>query len=75
MSCLINLQTLTSCLTGKEESLLAWRRFVLRLKSVMENDACVEQKNGDAAVDEVKQPTVTAPFRYTKVITDSKNII
>uniref|UniRef100_A0A671XKZ9 Eukaryotic translation initiation factor 4E nuclear import factor 1 n=1 Tax=Sparus aurata TaxID=8175 RepID=A0A671XKZ9_SPAAU len=32
----------------------------------MENDACVEQKNGDAAVDEVKQPTVTAPFRYTK---------
>uniref|UniRef100_A0A671XSR8 Eukaryotic translation initiation factor 4E nuclear import factor 1 n=1 Tax=Sparus aurata TaxID=8175 RepID=A0A671XSR8_SPAAU len=23
-------------------------------------------KNGDAAVDEVKQPTVTAPFRYTK---------
>ncbi|KAM8756096.1 eukaryotic translation initiation factor 4E transporter isoform 3-T7 [Acanthopagrus schlegelii] len=32
----------------------------------MENDACVEQKNGEAAVDEVKQPTVTAPFRYTK---------
>ncbi|TMS19776.1 Eukaryotic translation initiation factor 4E transporter [Larimichthys crocea] len=32
----------------------------------MENDACVEQKNGDAAVDQVKQPTVTAPFRYTK---------
>lgn len=46
--------------------MLAWRRFVLRLKPVMENDACVEQKNGDAAVDEVKQPTVTAPFRYTK---------
>ncbi|XP_036956551.1 eukaryotic translation initiation factor 4E transporter isoform X2 [Acanthopagrus latus] len=32
----------------------------------MENDACVEQKNGEAAVDEVKQPAVTAPFRYTK---------
>ncbi|TKS71357.1 Eukaryotic translation initiation factor 4E transporter [Collichthys lucidus] len=32
----------------------------------MENDACVEQKNVDAAVDQVKQPTVTAPFRYTK---------
>ena len=41
----------------------------------MENDACVELKNGDAAVDEVKQPAVTAPFRYTKVITNSKNII
>ncbi|XP_073325041.1 eukaryotic translation initiation factor 4E transporter isoform X4 [Pagrus major] len=49
-----------------EKSLLAWKLFVLRLKSVMENDACVEQKNGDAAVEEVKQPAVTAPFRYTK---------
>lgn len=26
----------------------------------------MEQKNGEAAVDEVKQPAVTAPFRYTK---------
>ena len=34
----------------------------------MENDACVEQKNGDAAVEPVKQqPAATAPFRYTKV--------
>lgn len=35
----------------------------------MENDACVEQKNGDnTAVDQVKQqPVSTAPFRYTKV--------
>ncbi|XP_049441283.1 eukaryotic translation initiation factor 4E transporter isoform X1 [Epinephelus fuscoguttatus] len=32
----------------------------------MENDACVEQKDGDAAVDEVKQPAAAAPFRYTK---------
>ncbi|KAM9361899.1 eukaryotic translation initiation factor 4E transporter [Symphorus nematophorus] len=33
----------------------------------MENDACVEQKNGDAAVEPVKQqPAATAPFRYTK---------
>lgn len=35
----------------------------------MENNACVEQKNGDnTAVDQVKQqPVSTAPFRYTKV--------
>nr|XP_046239548.1 eukaryotic translation initiation factor 4E transporter isoform X1 [Scatophagus argus]XP_046239549.1 eukaryotic translation initiation factor 4E transporter isoform X1 [Scatophagus argus]XP_046239550.1 eukaryotic translation initiation factor 4E transporter isoform X1 [Scatophagus argus]XP_046239551.1 eukaryotic translation initiation factor 4E transporter isoform X1 [Scatophagus argus]XP_046239552.1 eukaryotic translation initiation factor 4E transporter isoform X1 [Scatophagus argus] len=33
----------------------------------MENDACVVQKNGDAAVDQAKQqPAATAPFRYTK---------
>ncbi|XP_047437769.1 eukaryotic translation initiation factor 4E transporter isoform X3 [Mugil cephalus] len=30
----------------------------------MEKDACVEQKNGDAAVDQ--QPAATAPFRYSK---------
>lgn len=36
----------------------------------MENDGCVEQKNGgDAAVDTAKQqPAATAPYRYTKVI-------
>ncbi|XP_044028506.1 eukaryotic translation initiation factor 4E transporter isoform X1 [Siniperca chuatsi] len=32
----------------------------------MENDACVEQKNGDAALDQVKQPAATAPYRYSK---------
>lgn len=32
----------------------------------MENDACAEQKNGDAAVDQVKQPAAMAPYRYTK---------
>ncbi|XP_053172359.1 eukaryotic translation initiation factor 4E transporter isoform X2 [Scomber japonicus] len=34
----------------------------------MENDGCVEQKNGgDAAVDTAKQqPAATAPYRYTK---------
>ncbi|XP_008283766.1 eukaryotic translation initiation factor 4E transporter isoform X3 [Stegastes partitus] len=33
----------------------------------MEKDACVEQKNGDAAVDQPKQqPAATTPFRYTK---------
>ena len=48
--------------------MLGWKLFVLHLKSVMENDACVEQKNGDAAVEPVKQqPAATAPFRYTKV--------
>ncbi|KAM6947777.1 eukaryotic translation initiation factor 4E transporter isoform 1-T1 [Lycodopsis pacificus] len=31
----------------------------------MENDACVEQKTGDA-VDQVNQPATTAPYRYTK---------
>uniref|UniRef100_A0A3Q0SFD9 Eukaryotic translation initiation factor 4E nuclear import factor 1 n=1 Tax=Amphilophus citrinellus TaxID=61819 RepID=A0A3Q0SFD9_AMPCI len=31
----------------------------------MEKDACVEQKNGDAAVDQSK-PANTAPYRYTK---------
>ncbi|XP_044203756.1 eukaryotic translation initiation factor 4E transporter isoform X6 [Thunnus albacares] len=41
---------------------------VLYLNSVMENDGCVELKNGgDAAVDPVKQqPAATAPYRYTK---------
>lgn len=35
----------------------------------MENDACVEQKNGDTVMDQVtRQPASTAPFRYTKVI-------
>ncbi|XP_056130114.1 eukaryotic translation initiation factor 4E transporter isoform X7 [Lampris incognitus] len=33
----------------------------------MENDACVEQKNSDAAIDQVKEPAAaTAPYRYTK---------
>ncbi|XP_035517411.1 eukaryotic translation initiation factor 4E transporter [Morone saxatilis] len=32
----------------------------------MEKDACAEQKNSDTAVDQVKQPAATAPFRYTK---------
>ncbi|CAI5687333.1 unnamed protein product [Oreochromis niloticus] len=31
----------------------------------MEKDACVEPKNGDAAVDQPK-PAATAPYRYTK---------
>lgn len=37
--------------------------------SVMENDTCVEEKScdGPTAVDPVKQPVSTAPFRYTKV--------
>ncbi|KAI3370043.1 hypothetical protein L3Q82_024828, partial [Scortum barcoo] len=36
-------------------------------ESVMESDAGVEQKTGDAVVDQVKpQPVATAPFRYTK---------
>ncbi|KAA8593413.1 hypothetical protein FQN60_009529 [Etheostoma spectabile] len=36
----------------------------------MENDACVEQKDGDCdvAVDEVKQLAATAPYRYTKEV-------
>lgn len=35
----------------------------------MENDSCVEEKScdGPTAVDQVKQPASTAPFRYTKV--------
>ncbi|XP_023136058.1 eukaryotic translation initiation factor 4E transporter isoform X3 [Amphiprion ocellaris] len=33
----------------------------------MDKDACVEQKNGDAAVEQSKQqPAATAPYRYTK---------
>ncbi|XP_068172235.1 eukaryotic translation initiation factor 4E transporter [Antennarius striatus] len=33
----------------------------------MENDTCVEEKNGDAPLEQVKlQSTATAPFRYTK---------
>ncbi|XP_071383109.1 eukaryotic translation initiation factor 4E transporter [Centroberyx affinis] len=33
----------------------------------MENDACVEQKNGEAAEAQVKEPAAaSAPFRYTK---------
>ncbi|KAM3877576.1 eukaryotic translation initiation factor 4E transporter [Diretmus argenteus] len=33
----------------------------------MENDACIEQKNGDAAVGHVKEPAAaTTPYRYTK---------
>ncbi|KAG7244634.1 hypothetical protein INR49_029653 [Caranx melampygus] len=33
----------------------------------MENDACVEPKTGDAAVEQVKQqPAATTPYRYTK---------
>lgn len=48
---------------------------VLHLKPVMENDACAEQKNGDAAVDQVKQPAAMAPYRYTKVARNTNNII
>ncbi len=49
--------------------------FALCLKSVMENDACVEQKTGDAAVDQVKQqPAATAPFRYTKVMRNTNRV-
>lgn len=42
-----------------------WKPF----DSVMENDTCVEEKScdGPTAVDLVKQPVSTAPFRYTKV--------
>ncbi|CAJ1050671.1 eukaryotic translation initiation factor 4E transporter isoform X3 [Xyrichtys novacula] len=32
----------------------------------METESCVEEKNGDAAVNIVKQPVTTTPFRYTK---------
>ncbi|XP_074526495.1 eukaryotic translation initiation factor 4E transporter isoform X2 [Halichoeres trimaculatus] len=32
----------------------------------METETCVEEKNGDAVVNEVKQPAATIPFRYTK---------
>ncbi|XP_074502445.1 eukaryotic translation initiation factor 4E transporter isoform X5 [Sebastes fasciatus] len=48
-------------------------RVIVGLTSVMENDACVEQKigdGGDAAVDQVEQQpaaaTATAPYRYSK---------
>lgn len=43
----------------------------------MENDGCVEQKTGgDVAVDLVKQqPAATAPYRYTKVITNTNNMM
>ncbi|XP_037626661.1 eukaryotic translation initiation factor 4E transporter isoform X3 [Sebastes umbrosus] len=47
-------------------------RVIVGLTSVMENDACVEQKigDGDAAVDQVEQQpaaaTATAPYRYSK---------
>uniref|UniRef100_A0A8D0D876 Eukaryotic translation initiation factor 4E nuclear import factor 1 n=1 Tax=Sander lucioperca TaxID=283035 RepID=A0A8D0D876_SANLU len=34
----------------------------------MENDACVEQKDGDVAVAQVKQLAATAPYRYTKEV-------
>lgn len=35
----------------------------------MEKDACIEQKNYDAAVDQAKQqPSSTLPYRYTKVM-------
>lgn len=37
--------------------------------NIMENDTNVAQKNGDAALDKVKQqPALTAPYRYTKVM-------
>uniref|UniRef100_UPI0037E9B06E eukaryotic translation initiation factor 4E transporter isoform X2 n=1 Tax=Semicossyphus pulcher TaxID=241346 RepID=UPI0037E9B06E len=32
----------------------------------MENDACVEEKNGESVVDQVRQPAAPAPYRYTK---------
>ncbi|KAM4613627.1 eukaryotic translation initiation factor 4E transporter isoform 2-T2 [Polymixia lowei] len=33
----------------------------------MESDACVEQKNADAAMDQVKEPSAaTTPYRYTR---------
>ncbi|KAM7006816.1 eukaryotic translation initiation factor 4E transporter isoform 1-T1 [Tautogolabrus adspersus] len=32
----------------------------------MENDACVEEKNGEADVNQVQQPAATAPHRYSK---------
>lgn len=42
----------------------------------MENDACVEQKTGDAAVDQVKQqPAATAPYRYSKVMRNANSMI
>ncbi|XP_078104765.1 eukaryotic translation initiation factor 4E transporter isoform X2 [Sander vitreus] len=34
----------------------------------MENDACVEQKDGDGDVAQVKQLAATAPYRYTKEV-------
>lgn len=41
----------------------------------MENDACVEQKDGDVAVAQVKQLAATAPYRYTKVMRYPNNMI
>ncbi|XP_041638993.1 eukaryotic translation initiation factor 4E transporter [Cheilinus undulatus] len=32
----------------------------------MENDACLEEKNGEVVVNQGKQPAATAPYRYTK---------
>lgn len=44
------------------------KALALRLKPVMENDACVEQKSGEnCGVDPVKMPASTAPYRYSKV--------
>lgn len=41
----------------------------------MENDPCVEQKDVDAAVDQVKEPAATASYRYTKVMSNTNNIL
>ncbi|XP_054472539.1 eukaryotic translation initiation factor 4E transporter isoform X2 [Anoplopoma fimbria] len=60
------------CVRGQEQVNCWTGSGLFCLKSVMENDASVEQKNGDgdAAVDQVKQqqqqPAATAPHRYTK---------
>ncbi|XP_034541603.1 eukaryotic translation initiation factor 4E transporter isoform X5 [Notolabrus celidotus] len=32
----------------------------------METDTCVEEKNGDAVVNQDKQPAATTPYRYSK---------
>lgn len=43
---------------------------------IMENDTSIAQKNGDAAVDKVKQqPATTAPYRYTKVMKNMNAMI
>jgi len=35
----------------------------------MEKDACDQQNNGDAAVEQAEQqPVATAPYRYSKVM-------
>lgn len=71
---MINVATLILFSTGSET--LRPELFVLWLQSIMENDACVEPKTGDAAVDQVKeQPAATTPYRYTKVITTSNLLI